>query len=946
MKLRHLFMAVIAGAFAFTSCEEEIDLGVAKLSIDPLELTFGTEGASKSVTMVATRDWHISGELPDWIAVSPSSGKADVNEQTISVTVLENKGNDREAKINFTIGTHKAALTVKQQGEAGELIIKKGSGTKEDPFSVEGAIEYVKGLGANVESPAGIYVKGKISSVTTTFEASKSYGNATFDMVDTDESEEVFKAYQTYYLGNRKWKSGDKDVKAGDEVIVCGKVVLYKGDKGIETPETVGKGGSYIYSLNGETAEAQEVDYTKVPAKTVKEFIEAADTDNYYKLTGKVSRFNANYCSFDLTDESGTIYVYSVANKDEWSSKIKNDGTVTLAGQYEYYSAKSQHEVVNAVILSFEEGEPPVEQEVKSVTIAEFNAAPESSTQPYKLHGKIGGSINTQYGNFDLTDETGTVYVYGLTATNLGYGTKNDQSFSKLGLKAGDEITIIGYRGSYGDKIEVVYAYFVEKTGSGTGEEEDYTKAEAKTVTEFIALADKDHYYKLTGKVSKFNATYCSFDLTDDSGTIYVYSVDNKDEWKSKVKDGGTVVLAGKYAYYAAKEQHEVVNAMIISFEDGGEEPPVTEVKTVTVAEFNAAAESSTQKYQLTGKISGDINTVYGNFDLVDETGTVYVYGLTATDLGYGAKNDKSFESLKLAEGDVITIIGYRGSYNGKIEVLNAYFVEKVSSGASEDPYLTVKSISQTSTRGFTVTWETNVKSGTYFAWSLYRKTTEVEDGVAYAAMGRGTDMTTTSLNVYDGSADGAGWYEDLIPGETYYFAINFYDYSVSGDDPVVANDPEKAFFEAKDMTNPGTSTEVTINLTNATTFAADNGGDTLKNGFAATVAGWKVATYQYKSTSAPVTPDEYSMRVYKSAVFYIEAPDGVEIKSLVFKANNYSSGKYILDMTGVEGTSGTALADKSTETITWESSSSGITKVILQAAAGQTRLESVTVKY
>ena len=470
MKLRHLFMAVIASAFAFTACEDEIDLGIAKLSVDPLELTFGPEGASKTVTMVATRDWQISGDLPDWIAVSPSSGKADTKEQTITVTVLENKGNDREAKINFTIGTYKAALTVKQQGEAGELIIKKGSGTKEDPFSVEGAIEYVKGLGANVESPAGIYVKGKISSVTTTFEASGSYGNATFDMVDTDESEEVFKAYQTYYLGNRKWKSGDKDVKAGDEVIVCGKVVLYKGDKGIETPETVGKGGSYIYSLNGETAEAQEVDYTKVPAKTVKEFIEAADTDNYYKLTGKVSKFSANYCSFDLTDESGTIYVYSVANKDEWSSKIKNDGTVTLAGQYEYYSAKSQHEVVNAVILSFE---------------------------------------------------------------------------------------------------------------GGSGEEEDYSKAEAKTVAEFITLADTDHYYKLTGKVSKFNATYCSFDLTDASGTIYVYSVDNKADWSSKIKDGGTVVLAGKYAYYAAKEQHEVVNAVILSFEgDGNTNPPDDEQAT------------------------------------------------------------------------------------------------------------------------------------------------------------------------------------------------------------------------------------------------------------------------------------------------------------------------------------------------------------------------------
>jgi len=38
--------------------------------------------------------------------------------------------------------------------------------------------------------------------------------------------------------------------------------------------------------------------------------------------------------------------------------------------------------------------------------------------------------------------------------------------------------------------------------------DDDYTKAEAKTVAEFIQLADETKYYKLTGKVSKFNKTY------------------------------------------------------------------------------------------------------------------------------------------------------------------------------------------------------------------------------------------------------------------------------------------------------------------------------------------------------------------------------------------------------------------------------------------------------
>ena len=150
------------------------------------------------------------------------------------------------------------------------------------------------------------------------------------------------------------------------------------------------------------------------------------------------------------------------------------------------------------------------------------------------------------------------------------------------------------------------------------------------------------------------------------------------------VKAGSTKVtlsvaaVEGKFTA-ASKE-------ITVTVKEAGTNPPSGEVQTVTVAQFLAAAESDTQKYQLTGTIDGTVNATYGNFDLKDETGSVYVYGLTATELGYGASNDKSFGTLNLNKGDVITIIGYRGSYNEKVEVMYAYFVEKVSSGTTPDP--------------------------------------------------------------------------------------------------------------------------------------------------------------------------------------------------------------------------------------------------------------------
>ena len=55
---------------------------------------------------------------------------------------------------------------------------------------------------------------------------------------------------------------------------------------------------------------------------------------------------------------------------------------------------------------------------------------------------------NTSYGNFYMKDDTGEVYVYGLVSEWIGGG--NDQSFSELGLKAGDTVTLWTLRAEFG----------------------------------------------------------------------------------------------------------------------------------------------------------------------------------------------------------------------------------------------------------------------------------------------------------------------------------------------------------------------------------------------------------------------------------------------------------------------------------------------------------------
>lgn len=273
-------------------------------------------------------------------------------------------------------------------------------------------------------------------------------------------------------------------------------------------------------------------DYSKAESKTVAEFIAAADKATYYKLKGTVSGYNSTYCSFDLTDATGTIYVYNTANKGEWSSKIKDGGTVELAGLYDYYDGKSQHEVVKAQILSFTEGETPDPSEIKDATVAEFIAAEVSTTQLYRLTGTITEIQNTTYGNLMLKDATGEVLIYGVKKDKDAGNT----SFSELGAEVGDKLTVVGQRGAYNTTIEMKSGY-CEKL------EKDTTTPKFSVSTETLTAkaADKSVSFDVRGNVkwtvSSDNAAYkVSPESGDGNGTVTVSFAENTTDKDITVK--------------------------------------------------------------------------------------------------------------------------------------------------------------------------------------------------------------------------------------------------------------------------------------------------------------------------------------------------------------------------------------------------------------------------
>ncbi len=126
------------------------------------------------------------------------------------------------------------------------LVEPAGEGTLNSPYNVAAIVALINEMEAGVESTQEYYVKGKVLAVKTDEATISQYGNHTFTIVDEGTSSPVFTAFQVYGPDKKKFTSVD-DIKVGDEVIVCGKVVNYRGN----TPETVGKGAAYVVSING-----------------------------------------------------------------------------------------------------------------------------------------------------------------------------------------------------------------------------------------------------------------------------------------------------------------------------------------------------------------------------------------------------------------------------------------------------------------------------------------------------------------------------------------------------------------------------------------------------------------------------------------------------------------------------------------------------------------------
>ena len=361
--------------------------------------------------------------------------------------------------------------------------------------------------------------------------------------------------------------------------------------------------------------------------------------------------------------EGGSVEVTVNANDDwaiagapEWltvspASGVAGETVVTFSAEATdatrdgvfYINVGEVQQVMNVLQMA-EKVETPLS------TCAEVNNGVDGKV--YRVKGTCTSIANTQYGNWYLQDETGTVYIYGTLYNGA------TQQFTKLGLEVGDIVTVEGPRKNYNGTIELVDVTVLEIEKSLIKLEKIISTPlplEGGVATALLTVKDGDFSVEIPEDAAWLTAGEPT--KIGDLTCVELTAAPNEGGARTATVTFKTTVDGKDYIAPAEIAQ------------DGA-------IKAVTVADF-LAAEEGTALYELTGIVKNLANTTYGNFDLVDATGSVYVYGLTGN--GAVGSNDKSFASLGINEGDVITIIGTRTSYKETPQVGGtAYLKEHV----------------------------------------------------------------------------------------------------------------------------------------------------------------------------------------------------------------------------------------------------------------------------
>ena len=269
----------------------------------------------------------------------------------------------------------------------------------------------------------------------------------------------------------------------------------------------------------------------------------------------------------------------------------------------------------------------------------------------FRIRATVTGIRNTNYGNIDVDDGTGSIYIYGLFNGIGQYPKDAAGGWSSFGIEPGDVITVQGPRTMYGSTLELVDATLIKVEKSLIAVEPsgiELESAEAGTFTisvvskaDGMAVLPSENWIKLT-------------DIAKGEGGAAVYSFAYEANTTTAARTASVVFKATN-------------SSKSVSVTQPGVPPTGQSITEIVALPDNSGVE--TLESTVVAK------TAKG-FVVSDGTTAIYAY-------------DNGANAVEI--GDKVKVLATKTTYNGVPELATITSVEKTGTAAVVHP--TVKDI-------------------------------------------------------------------------------------------------------------------------------------------------------------------------------------------------------------------------------------------------------------
>ena len=416
-------------------------------------------------------------------------------------------------------------------------------------------------------------------------------------------------------------------------------------------------------------------------------------------VTSIQTAFNAQYSnvSFWMDDTKGgsnVIEAYraacaSAADAPSIGDKVKVTGKLTKYGTTPEFAA--------GCTFVIEERDTYVPQNLGYKTIAEFLQI-KSVKDTCILRGAIANivmdkddaTLYNKYGNFDLVDATGSLYIYGLLTPE-----GEAQQFREMGLNEGDSITIKAiyteYQGNPQAKnailveggsvvpVEEADVIFVPADFEGQGQEatlETPGGAVSTTKDGVTVATDNGYGHNLALRVYK-GAHFSITSAEQQIGKIVYQFYSNYDGGMDKE----VIVNGMEYTVESMAKQARIEKIYIYFGEYDPIVPPVVELDTITVARAmeigNALADGATTDEQYV--VRGYAVSIKAYGDKYEGKQTFYMSDDATAERGDFTAYNCAVEAPGVAVGDLVLVTGKIMKYVGA-----SYTTIEISGGTAE----------------------------------------------------------------------------------------------------------------------------------------------------------------------------------------------------------------------------------------------------------------------